>query len=60
MTKFPLGLPEGSVRSLLALGIVLIFGLSVWFDVSEQAFTATVALTGSVVTSYFHKRSNGE
>ena len=61
--KRGLGLPRGSVRSLLALLVVgstlnfLLFGAAAFGNDSNQVMSALVALTGSVVGFYFGGRT---
>lgn len=56
-SKEPLGLPRGSVRSLLALGLVASTVYAVFILPAEQA-GLLLALSGSVVTHYFKDRKD--
>ncbi len=61
----PLGLPRGSVRSTLALGLVAaLIGITAFLVVAdrqlaETALGAFLAMAGSVSTFYFLNRQNG-
>lgn len=57
--KEPLGLPEGSVRALLALTIVIAAIVAV-FVLEESRFAALLALVGGVTVYYFEQRRNGQ
>jgi len=54
--EHPLWLPKGSVRALLAIGIVTCDIVLRILDVNPNALGALDALAGSVVTFYFKER----
>jgi hypothetical protein len=62
--KPPLGLPEGSVRSIIALSLSAVYaGLCVYAVVGERAafevvLSSVSALTGVVITWYFKTRES--
>jgi uncharacterized membrane protein YebE (DUF533 family) len=63
----PLGLPRGSVRSVISLGVVLAAGAIVGFllahdsssDLSKMVVGGWVAALGNVIGFYFGSRSGG-
>ena len=61
MSKQPLNLPEGSVRAILALLIVVatLVGL-LFFKLPPDAVTALTVLSATVTGYYFGARKNGK
>jgi len=63
----PLGLPRGSVRSLMSLGVVLMAGAIAGFllaydassDVTKMVVGGWIAALGNVIGFYFGVRSGG-
>ncbi len=55
----PLGLPKGSVRSIIAL-IVVIATLVAVFVLDEPRYAALLGILGAVVVYYFEARKNGD
>ena len=66
-SKEPLGLPRGSVRSLMSLGVVLAAGAVVGFllvedasaDLTKIVVGGWIAALGNVIGFYFGARSGG-
>ena len=64
MSQFPLGLPEGSVRALISLGVVLaVAGIGAYLivedsgsDMAKVVAGGLIASLGQVVASYFGSR----
>ena len=56
--KFPLWLPEGSVRSILALGTIFGAIIMVFLGIDVPEWYAL--LTGIVIRDYFQTRQNAE
>ena len=56
MRNEPLGLPRGSVRSILAIGLLLLLGLTILYDIPESSIAVVAGLTGSATTHYFNRR----
>lgn len=54
--KFPLGLPQGSVRALMAL--MILGGLLVSYFVHKEIPDFLMTLAGVTVTFYFTQRMN--
>ncbi len=60
--KFPLWLPEGSVRAVLALSVVLSLIVSVFLLIyldhseSKTAIGALILLAGIIIRDYFEQR----
>ena len=67
MNDEPLGLPRGSVRSLMSLGVVLMAGAIAGFllaydassDVTKMVVGGWIAALGNVIGFYFGVRSGG-
>ena len=63
----PLGLPRGSVRSLMSLGVVLAAGAIAGFllaedssaDLTKMAVGGWIAALGNVIGFYFGARTGG-
>lgn len=56
----PLWLPEGSVRAIIALFVVVVVVGYFALIGGEVAIAALATVLGSVVTFYFQKRQSGE
>ena len=67
MSQFPLGLPEGSVRALISLAVVLFAGgLTVFLivddagaDIAKVMGGGMIASLATVITAYFGSRQSG-
>ena len=65
MTEEPLGLPRGSVRSLMSLGVVVVAGAIAGFlivhdsssDLAKMVVGGWVTALGNVIGFYFGSRS---
>lgn len=65
MTEEPLGLPRGSVRSLMSLGVVIVAGAIAGFlivhdsssDLTKMVVGGWVTALGNVIGFYFGSRS---
>lgn len=65
MTEEPLGLPRGSVRSLMSLGVVVVAGAIAGFlivhdsssDLTKMVVGGWVTALGNVIGFYFGSRS---
>lgn len=56
----PLGLPRGSVRALISIGVLGSFVAACFFDVPEGSLTALSSLAGVVLRDYFSSRKDKE
>lgn len=59
MKEFPLGLPKGSVRAILAL-VIVIAAIAGVFLLPADAAGLLLALAGVVTTAYFGERNREE
>lgn len=65
MTEEPLGLPRGSVRSLMSLGVIVVAGAIAGFlivhdsssDLTKMVVGGWVTALGNVIGFYFGSRS---
>lgn len=65
MTEEPLGLPRGSVRSLMSLGVIVVAGAIAGFlivhdsssDLAKMVVGGWVTALGNVIGFYFGSRS---
>lgn len=59
MSQYPLGLPKGSVRAIIALAVVI--GSLVYFGVYKELPQAVAGVLGVVIGYYFGSRTaNGQ
>ncbi len=55
-----LGLPSGSVRALITFALLVMLAMTIFYEVPESMTAVIAGLTGSAVTSYFHKGDKDE
>jgi hypothetical protein len=57
---YPLGLPKGSVRAILAIASFVLLGIALFYDVGENGLAVVAGLAGSTTTYYFTKRGDDD
>jgi len=54
--KYALWMPRGSVRALITFSLILLLGMTVFYDVPAESMAVIAGLTGSATTFYFSSR----
>ncbi len=56
--KDPLWMPAGSVRAVITIMLLIMLGMTIFFDVGEASMAVVAGLAGTAVSSYFNARKD--
>ena len=54
----PLWMPAGSVRAIITIMLLIMLGMTIFYDVGEASMAVIAGLAGTAITSYFNSRQD--